>query len=149
MPVNDESNDSLKQLSAQVVSAYVANNAVPATSIAALITDIHASFSGLGDAGQIGSVETLQPAVPVKKSVTPNYIICLEDGKQFKTLRRHLSVHFGLTPEEYRTKWGLPSDYPMVAPNYAEARSNLAKAAGLGRKPGEKAKAAPKSRKKA
>ncbi|RWA81149.1 MAG: transcriptional regulator [Mesorhizobium sp.] len=90
--------------------------------------------------------EALKPAVPIKKSVSADYIICLEDGKKFKSLKRHISTHYGLTPDEYRTKWGLPADYPMVAPNYAAARSVLAKTIGLGRKPKESETPAPATR---
>lgn len=134
----EERNESLMQLSVDMVAAYVANNAVPMASLPSLIAEIHASFSRLENVTAVFAEELLRPAVPVGKSITHDYIICLEDGKRFKSLKRHLNVHFGLTPEEYRTKWGLPADYPMVAPNYAIARSDLAKAMGLGRKSTDK-----------
>lgn len=123
----------LIELTADVVSAYVSNNPVPASELTSLINNIHAALSKL-DKPQEDVPEAPTPAVPVKKSVTHDYLICLEDGKRFKSLKRHLAVHYNLTPEEYRAKWNLPSDYPMVAPGYAEARSALAKKMGLGRK---------------
>jgi predicted transcriptional regulator len=130
----DNAIDALIELTADVVSAYVSNNPVPVGELPALIDRVHAALKGT-----IGSMpekpEPLIPAVPVRKSVTPDFIISLEDGKKFKSLKRHLSTHYGLTPDEYRAKWGLPADYPMVAPNYAAARSALAKTMGLGRKP--------------
>lgn len=121
-------------LTAHIVSAYVENNKVPASGLPDLIASVNASISSLGTT-VAEPEESLVPAVNPKRSVLPDYIICLEDGKKFKSLKRHLSVHFGLSPEEYRTKWNLPADYPMVAPNYAAARSQLAKQLGLGRKP--------------
>ncbi|CAA0087980.1 Transcriptional regulatory protein ros [Starkeya nomas] len=124
--------DSYIELAADIVSAYVSNNAVSANDLTALIGDVHGALQRV-DKGQAEPVvEPLKPAVPVKKSVMPDYIVCLEDGKKFKSLKRHLRTQYNLTPEEYREKWGLPSDYPMVAPNYAAARSALAKEMGLG-----------------
>lgn len=120
-------------LTAHIVSAYVENNKVPANGLPELIASINNSILTLGE-HVAEPVEVQQPAVNPKRSVQPDYIVCLEDGKKFKSLKRHLSVHFNLTPEEYRAKWGLPADYPMVAPNYAAARSTLAKSLGLGRK---------------
>ncbi|GAA4113188.1 MucR family transcriptional regulator [Aminobacter aganoensis] len=120
-------------LTAHIVSAYVENNKVPATGLPELIASVNASILALNQPVE-APVEVQQPAVNPKRSILPDYIICLEDGKKFKSLKRHLAVHFGLTPEEYRAKWGLPADYPMVAPNYAAARSALAKTLGLGRK---------------
>ena len=125
------------ELTASIVSAYVANNAVPAVNLAALIATVHSAVVGLPKAQEL-VVEPLVPAVNPKRSVHADYIVCLEDGKKFKSLKRHLMSSYGLTPDEYRTKWGLPHDYPMVAPNYAAARSQLAKALGLGRKPAPK-----------
>ena len=121
----------------QIVSAYVSKNSVQASDLPALISSIHQSLTTLGQP-QAAAVEPteLKPAVPVKKSVTPDYIVCLEDGKKLKMLKRHLQSSYGLTPAEYRTKWGLPNDYPMVAPNYAKARSDLAVKLGLGKKAG-------------
>lgn len=121
-------------LTAHIVSAYVENNKLPASGLPDLIASVNASISSLGTP-VAEPEEPLVPAVNPKRSVLPDYIICLEDGKQFKSLKRHLSVHFGLSPEEYRAKWNLPADYPMVAPNYAAARSQLARQLGLGRKP--------------
>ncbi|MGF7006819.1 MucR family transcriptional regulator [Aminobacter sp. BE322] len=120
-------------LTAHIVSAYVENNKVPASGLPDLIASVNSSIQSLGKPAE-EPVEAPQPAVNPKRSIHPDYIICLEDGKKFKSLKRHLSVHFGLTPEEYRAKWGLPADYPMVAPNYAAARSELARTLGLGRK---------------
>lgn len=127
------------ELTASIVSAYVANNPVPAASLADLIATVHSAVVRL-PRDEEPVVEPLVPAVNPKRSVHGDYIICLEDGKKFKSLKRHLMSSYGLSPEEYRTKWGLPYDYPMVAPNYSEARSQLAKALGLGRKPAAKAK---------
>ncbi len=127
--------DSLIELTAEIVSAYVSNNNVDSGEIPDLIRDVHSALHRTaGAAATEPEPEPLKPAVPVRKSVTPDFIICLEDGKKFKSLKRHLRTHYDLTPEEYREKWGLPSDYPMVAPNYAKARSNLAREMGLGQK---------------
>ncbi|MDX8499142.1 MucR family transcriptional regulator [Mesorhizobium sp. VK4C] len=144
----ENNTDALIELTAEVVSAYVSNNPVPVNDLPGLIDQVHAALKGtIG--GPVAKPEELKPAVPIRKSVTPDYIISLEDGKQFKSLKRHLSTHYGLTPDEYRAKWGLPADYPMVAPNYAAARSALAKTMGLGRKRAEAQPAAKRSRKKA
>ena len=122
----------LVELTAEIVSAYVSNNSVSASDVPALIGDIHSALSRAAGGAPPVEREELRPAINVKKSVTPEYIICLEDGKKFKSLKRHLRTHYNLSPEEYREKWGLPHDYPMVAPNYAAARSALAKKMGLG-----------------
>lgn len=119
-------------LTAEIVSAYVSNNEVVPSDLPALIHDIHQALSRATSNSAPMEREELRPAIPVKRSVTPDYIICLEDGKKFKSLKRHLRTHYNLSPEEYREKWGLPHDYPMVAPNYAAARSALAKKMGLG-----------------
>ncbi|GGK46404.1 MucR family transcriptional regulator [Salinarimonas ramus] len=119
-------------VAAEVVASYVANNSVPAHDLPALIEQVHGAFAALGRPRQVESAQPLKPAVPVRRSVTPDHIVCLEDGKTFKSLKRHLRTRYGLTPEQYREKWGLPDDYPMVAPNYARARSDLAKEMGLG-----------------
>ncbi|KUM27532.1 MucR family transcriptional regulator [Mesorhizobium loti] len=132
-----DNTDALIELTADVVSAYVSNNPVPVGELPALIGQVHAALKGVTAGPAPEKPAALNPAVPIRKSVTPDYIISLEDGKKFKSLKRHLSTHYGLTPDEYRAKWGLPSDYPMVAPNYAAARSALAKTMGLGRKPQE------------
>jgi len=129
----DESNRAdLVELTAEIISAYVSNNTVVATDLPAIINDVHEALSKASQRVGATEREELRPAVAVKKSVTPDYIICLEDGKKFKSLKRHLRTHYNLSPEEYREKWGLPHDYPMVAPNYAAARSQLAKQMGLG-----------------
>lgn len=127
-------------ITADIVAAYVSNNPVPVGELPKLIGDIHAALQGIGTAVTEPVVKQ-EPAVSIRKSVTPDFIICLEDGKKFKSLKRHLTTHYNLSPEEYRQKWNLPSDYPMVAPNYAAARSVLAKAIGLGRKAAEPASA--------
>ena len=124
---------SITELTADVVSAYVGHNALSASELAKLIADVHGALSGLGAVAPAGVAE-LKPAVPIRKSIMPDHIVCLEDGKKFKSLKRHLRTHYDLTPEQYREKWGLPADYPMVAPSYAEARSKLAKEMGLGQK---------------
>jgi predicted transcriptional regulator len=140
--------DALVRLTSDVVSAYISNNAVPAASLPDLIAEIHASLSKLGNNSVTpAAVEAQKPAVSIKKSVTDDYLICLEDGKKFKSLKRHLGTHYNLTPDEYRMKWGLPADYPMVAPAYAAARSTLAKRMGLGKKRTEKAKASKRGQK--
>ncbi len=119
------------RLTATIVSAYVGHNAVPASQLPELIASVERSVRGLGAAAR--PVEPLVPAVNPKKSVGPDFIVCLEDGKLFKSLRRHLMTEYGLTPDAYRARWGLAPDYPMVAPNYSRTRSALAKASGLGR----------------
>ena len=127
-------------LAGDIVAAYVSNNSVPASDLPQLIASVHGALIKVA-AGELEepAVE-LKPAVPAKKSIGPDYIICLEDGKKFKSLKRHLRTRYDLSPEDYRAKWGLPSDYPMVAPNYAAARSELAKKMGLGQ---QRAKAVP------
>lgn len=124
----------LIELSTEIVSAYVSHNSVSPGDLPRLIADVHGALRSLQTNEVAAPVEELKPAVPVKKSVAPDYIICLEDGKKFKSLKRHLRTHYNLSPEEYREKWGLPADYPMVAPSYSATRSKLAKDNGLGRK---------------
>lgn len=124
--------DKLAELTAEVVAAYVSNNVVQTGDLPGLIANVHSALGTTTAAD--AAAEKRKPAVPVKKSVQHEYIICLEDGMKFKSLKRHLMTYHGLTPEEYREKWGLPADYPMVAPAYAEARSRLAKEMGLGQK---------------
>ena len=127
--------EEIMELTTTIVAAYVANNSLPASQLPDLISGVHRSLKSLGGVGALPApAETKAPAVNPKKSVHDDYIICLEDGKKFKSLKRHIASHYNLTPEEYRAKWGLPGDYPMVAPAYAAARSALAKASGLGRK---------------
>jgi MucR family transcriptional regulator, transcriptional regulator of exopolysaccharide biosynthesis len=119
-------------LTATIVSAYVSNNSVPAQELSNLINQVHSALTRVSSGQADLPSEPLRPAVSVKKSITPEHIVCLEDGKKFKSLKRHLRTQYGMTPEQYREKWGLPADYPMVAPNYAQARSQLAKQMGLG-----------------
>ena len=119
-------------LTASIVSAYVSNNATTASEIPALISQIHAALVRVSGGNPEVPVEPAKPAVSVKKSMTSDYLVCLEDGKRFKSLKRHLRTQYNMSPEQYREKWGLPADYPMVAPNYAVARSQLAKKMGLG-----------------
>ncbi|WP_217577473.1 MucR family transcriptional regulator [Mesorhizobium sp. GbtcB19] len=135
-PDDQQDSSDLVSLAADIVSAYVSNNPVPVPELPKLIADIHAALRGIETPTTEPAVKQ-EPAVSIRKSVTPGYIICLEDGKKFKSLKRHLNVHYNLSPDEYRQKWGLPADYPMVAPDYALARSALAKASGLGRKSSE------------
>ena len=139
------------QITAEIVSAFVTNNKVEQGELSNLIETVHLALVKAPAAAAEPEKSDLVPAVPIKKSVTPDYIISLEDGKKFKSLKRHLMSSYNLTPEEYRAKWGLPRDYPMVAPNYAKARSDLAKKMGLGRKSGAEALArkAAKPRKRA
>jgi predicted transcriptional regulator len=120
------------ELAAEIVSAYVSNNSVPSSELPSLLSDVHAALVRVATGAQPVVVEAAKPAVPPKKSITSDYIICLEDGRKFKSLKRHLRTQYNLSPEEYREKWGLASDYPMVAPAYAKARSALAKQMGLG-----------------
>ena len=125
----------LIEMTAEIVSAYVRNNSVPATDLPQLLQSVHTSLGTIVHGPKVEAAkEPPQPKVPVKKSVTDDFIICLEDGKRFKSLKRHLHSEHGLSPQEYRAKWGLAKDYPMVAPAYANARSSLAKTLGLGRK---------------
>jgi predicted transcriptional regulator len=120
------------ELSADIVSAYVSNNSVPAADLPSLLASVYAALTQTTQGQQTEPQAEVIPAVPIKKSVTPDAIICLEDGKKFKSLKRHLRTTFDMTPEQYRAKWNLPADYPMVSPNYAKARSELAKTMGLG-----------------
>ena len=131
MNANGESNQ-LIELAADIVSAYVSNNAVVASELPNLITEVHSALSRVVGQPAAAPSEPQKPAISAKRSVTSDYIICLEDGKRFKSLKRHLRAKFNMSPEQYREKWGLAADYPMVAPAYAAERSRLAKAAGLG-----------------
>ncbi len=128
--------DETRRLTAQIVSAHVANNSVAQTDLPTLITQVFGALSGLGKVPEPAAARP-EPAVPIRKSVTPDYLVCLEDGKKLKMLKRHLASAYNMTPEQYRKRWGLPADYPMVAPNYAQQRSSLAKSIGLGRRPQE------------
>lgn len=129
-----EHND-LLALTADIVSSHVTNNSVAVGDVAVLIQNVFATLSGLGTP-TAAEPEKLEPAVPIRQSIKPDYIVCLEDGKKLKMLKRHLMTAYGMTPDDYRARWGLPGDYPMVAPNYAEARRRLAKEIGLGTKGG-------------
>jgi predicted transcriptional regulator len=124
--------NSVLGLTAQIVSAHVSNNIVPAEALPSLIQEVYRTLSGIGS--EVVEPERPQPAVPIKRSVFPDHIVCLEDGKKLKMLKRHLKTAYDMTPEQYRERWGLPPEYPMVAPNYAERRSVLAKEIGLGTK---------------
>jgi predicted transcriptional regulator len=133
----DSSGDgSYIQLTANIVSAYVSNNPVPSGELPNLISQVYSALVRVSGGQAALAAEPLKPAVSVKRSITAEYIVCLEDGKKFKSLKRHLRTQYGMTPEKYREKWGLPADYPMVAPNYAAARSQLAKKMGLGQQRG-------------
>ena len=129
----DNGADLLIELTAEIVAAYVSNNSVAANDLPNVISQVHAALGGATTMAE-EVVEKPKPAVSVRRSIQNDYLICLEDGQKFKSLKRHLMTHYGLTPEQYREKWDLPADYPMVAPSYAEARSRLAKEMGLGQK---------------
>lgn len=129
---DQENRSELLELTTEIVAAHVSNNTLPVGELPQLIQDIYKTLSTVGSAQ--ASSERLQPAVPIKKSILPDYIVCLEDGKKLKMLKRHLKTAYNMSPEEYREKWNLPRDYPMVAPNYAKHRSSLAKKIGLGTK---------------
>ena len=132
-------------MTVDIVAAYVSNNQLPATQIPEVIDTVFRSLNTLEDGQTEAITEPQKPAVPVRRSVNPDYIVCLEDGKKLKMLKRHLRTTYDMTPEEYRAKWNLPPDYPMVAPNYARQRSDFAKKIGLGRKPEEAEKGRKKS----
>lgn len=131
MSENENNQETLITLTADIVSAHVSNNSVSVNDLPQLIQNVHAALAGLSGSGQEPEVKQ-QPAVSIRSSIKPDYIVCLEDGKKLKMLKRHLMTHYNMTPDEYRQKWGLPADYPMVAPNYAEQRRSLAKKIGLG-----------------
>ncbi len=131
--MSDQTNSGILELTAKIVSAHVFRNQIGTDALVSLIQSVYRSLSTVGQVEAPPVVQT--PAVPIKKSVFPDYIVCLEDGKKLKMLKRHLQTSYGLTPEAYRAKWSLPADYPMVAPSYAATRSTLAKQIGLGRKP--------------
>jgi predicted transcriptional regulator len=129
---DNASESSYIELTANIVSAYVSNNSVPSADIPALISQVHTALKRVSGGQATAAAEPLKPAIAVKRSIAPDYIVCLEDGLKFKSLKRHLRTRYNMTPEQYREKWSLPADYPMVAPNYAAARSQLAKQMGLG-----------------
>ena len=128
-----EEKPELLEMTADIVSAYVGNNTVSAEALPSLISSIHAALSGVSTGPVEPEPEPKEPAVPIRKSIAPDFLICLEDGRKFKSLKRHLRTKYDMSPEDYRAKWGLPKDYPMVAPNYAKARSELATQMGLGK----------------
>lgn len=131
-------NEMLITLTADIVAAHVSNNSVAVSDLSVLIGNVHSALASLRNAAVVPEVRQ-EPAVSVRASIKPDYIICLEDGKKLKMLKRHLMTHYKMTPDDYRAKWGLPADYPMVAPNYAEQRRTLAKKIGLGTKRGRRA----------
>ena len=141
-----EDKPELLEMTADIVSAYVGNNTVSAETLPSLIASIHAALSGVSSGPVEPEPEPKEPAVPIRKSINPDFLICLEDGRKFKSLKRHLRTKYDMSPEEYRAKWNLPKDYPMVAPNYAKARSDLAKQMGLGQG-GRKPARAPRAKK--
>ena len=130
--MSDPAGKSYIDLTANIVSAYLSNNPTPASEIPNLISQVHSALLRVSSGRSEAPLEPSKPAVSVKKSIAPDYLVCLEDGKRFKSLKRHLRTQYNMTPEQYREKWGLPPEYPMVAPNYAVARSQLAKKMGLG-----------------
>src|ERR1700722_16441958 len=130
--MSDATSGNYIELAADIVSAYVSNNSVPASDLPSLISEVHSALLRVTSGVVVPTIETPKPAVPAKKSVTNDFLVCLEDGRKFKSLKRHLRTQYNMSPDEYREKWGLAPDYPMVAPNYAKARSNLAKQMGLG-----------------
>ncbi len=138
--MNDTASGSYISLTADIVSAYVSNNTVSANDIPGLISQVLWALLRVWGGPSDAQPEPVKPAISVKKSITPDYLVCLEDGKKFKSLKRHLRTQYNMTPEAYREKWGLPADYPMVAPNYAAARSQLAKQMGLGQQRRRRAK---------
>ena len=131
-----DNQDPLVDLSAEIVGAFVSHNAMSPADLPKFISEVYGALKRLTTSEEQVTAKELKPAIAVRKSVTPDYIICLEDGMKFKSLKRHLRTHYDMSPEQYRDKWGLPLDYPMVAPNYSATRSRLAKDNGLGRKPG-------------
>ncbi|MEP1442984.1 MAG: MucR family transcriptional regulator [Hyphomicrobiales bacterium] len=132
--VDEQKGDMMVDLTSEIICSYVANNSIPVDDLPKLIGQIHATLVSISGAQQKTVQEPQKPAVSIKRSITPDYLVCLEDGQKFKSLKRHLRSKYNLSPDEYRAKWRLPSDYPMVAPNYAAARSQLAMKMGLGQK---------------
>ena len=141
----NDANETLITLTSDIVAAHVSNNSVAVSDVATLISNVYAALASLGQAEPAAPEVAREPAVSIRSSIKPDHIVCLEDGKKLKMLKRHLSTHYNLTPDEYRARWGLPSDYPMVAPNYAAHRRELAKQIGLGRKPGVRRGRKPKA----
>jgi predicted transcriptional regulator len=120
------------EMTAEIVASYVENNTVAATELPSLIQSVYRALTGVATGGDVAETPAKEPAVPIRRSITPDHLVCLEDGRKFKSLKRHLRTRYNMSPEDYRAKWGLAKDYPMVAPNYAKARSDLAKQMGLG-----------------
>jgi predicted transcriptional regulator len=127
-----EDKSEIIEMTADIVAAYVGANSVAAADLPSLIQSVHRALTGVASGTDVAEAAPREPAVPVKKSITPEFLVCLEDGRKFKSLKRHLRTKYNMSPEDYRAKWGLPKDYPMVAPSYAKARSELAKQMGLG-----------------
>ena len=127
-----EDKSEIIEMTADIVAAYVGANSVTAADLPSLIQSVHRALTGVATGTDVAEAAPREPAVPVKKSITPEYLVCLEDGRKFKSLKRHLRTKYNMSPEDYRSKWALPKDYPMVAPSYAKARSELAKQMGLG-----------------
>jgi predicted transcriptional regulator len=144
MDDNNDMNETLITLTSDIVAAHVSNNSVSAEEVATLITNVYGALALLGAPAPAAEAPP-EPAVSIRSSVKPDHIVCLEDGKKLKMLKRHLMTHYNLTPDQYRARWGLAADYPMVAPNYAEKRRELAKKIGLGRKPGARRGRKPKA----
>jgi len=142
--IENDMNETLITLTSDIVAAHVSNNSVGVDDLPKLISSVYGALAGLGHSTAVEEARP-EPAVSIRTSVKPDYIVCLEDGKKLKMLKRHLMTHYNMTPEEYRRRWGLPADYPMVAPNYAETRRKLAKQIGLGRKPTAKRGRKPKA----
>ena len=140
----NDMNETLITLTSDIVAAHVSNNSVSVADLSVLITNVYGALAGLGAPAALPEAPP-EPAVSIRSSVKPDHIVCLEDGKKLKMLKRHLMTHYQMTPDEYRQRWGLPADYPMVAPNYAEKRRELAKKIGLGRKPGARRGRKPKA----
>lgn len=134
MDNNENTNTLILEITSEVVSSYVSNNPISPTDLPGFIREVHSTLAAVSGSGIAPAAEPQKPAVSIRKSLGHDYLICLEDGQKFKSLKRHLKSHYDLSPDEYRKKWGLPSDYPMVAPAYAERRSALAKEMGLGQK---------------
>jgi predicted transcriptional regulator len=130
--INMDDKSEIIEMTADIVSAYVGNNSVSASELPSLIQSVHRALASVANGGDAVEAAPKEPAVPVKRSITPDHLVCLEDGRKFKSLKRHLRTKYNMSPEDYRAKWGLPKEYPMVAPNYAKARSELAKQMGLG-----------------
>ncbi len=135
--LDNETHEMLVTLTSEIVSSHVSNNSVAVSDLPLLIQNVHGALTGLSSATATKEEELPEPAVSIRASIKPDYLVCLEDGKKLKMLKRHLMTSYNMTPDDYRQRWDLPSDYPMVAPNYAEKRRELAKKIGLGRKPGK------------